>query len=200
MPCAMPWNAESLYTHFMHTIHADVLAPPCTRGFFGMGTFEEEQNRNVFGVWLGMFRYGLVDKEELKDAIRTDNIGKLFDAGLRQLAARGHKYALLVSKQTTFFDGLPPLGPEPQRDLVGDTELAFLTAIDTYTMPQFHTEASQQRTWDKAEALVMELLEQPGLPGAREGMRAALEWYEEAQEIYGLKREPPARLVEALAS
>ena len=95
-----------------------------------------------------------------------------------------------------FFDGLPPLGPEPQQDLVSDTDAAYVYAIDTYTAPHFQTRQSQQAAWDKAEALLAQLMGQPEVPGAFKVLKTALSFYQEAREIYKMKRKTPGGLAE----
>jgi hypothetical protein len=187
-------NAETLYKDFVRCLALDIFPSPSTAGFFGMGDINLAQPQDVLGVWIGLHRYGLLDKEAFKQAIREDRIGIFFEEGRFKLAARGHGYAQKVREMSVFFVELPPLGAEPPRDLVSDTKQAYLTAIDTYTMPHFQTPETQLAAWVKAENLLAELMQQPQLPGTLEVLEEALEFYEEAREIYNMRRRKPAGL------
>jgi hypothetical protein len=148
----------------------------------------------VLGVWIGLNRYGLLEKDAFKQAIREDQIGHFFEEGRLKLAAKGHGYALKVQEMNVFFEELPPLGPEPPQDLVNDTWLAFLFAMDTYAMPHFQTPATRLAAWEKAENLLGELMEQPQLPDAPKRLKEVLGMYKEARVIYRMKRSTPAGL------
>ena len=93
-----------------------------------------------------------------------------------------------------FFDGLPPLGPEPVRD----TDAAYIYAMDTYTMPHFQTPETQRAAWDKAENFLGRLMGQPQLPDAFKVLKMALVLHKEAREMYGMKRRIPAGLAELI--
>ena len=187
-------NAETLYTNFVRSLNDDVFPTISTAGFFGMGGNDLPRVQPVLGVWIGLNRYGLLEKDTFKQAIREDKIGDFFEQGRLKLAACGHGYALKVQEMNVFFDGLPPLGPEPPRDLVNDTWVAFLAAMDTYAMPHFQTAATKLAAWDKAENLLSELMQQPELPGAPKRLKQVLEMYQEARDIYKMRRVTPAGL------
>jgi len=95
-----------------------------------------------------------------------------------------------------FFEGLPLMGPDPPVNLVFDTELAFITAIDTYTMPHFQAPQTQCDAWDKAELLLGQLMQQSELPGMLRVLKRALAMYQEAREFYKMRRRTPAGLKE----
>ena len=120
-------NAETLHKDFLQCLHDDVFPPISTAAFFGMGGGDHDlmKVQPVLGVWIGLNRYGLLEKDSFKQAIREDKIGAFFEQGRLKLAAFGHGYALKVQEMNVFFDGLPPLGPEPPQDLVSDTKLAY---------------------------------------------------------------------------
>ena len=61
-------------------------------------------------------------------------------------------------------------------------------------MPHFQTLETQRAAWEKAERLLAELMQQPQLPGALKVLRQALGLYQEAREIYKMRRSTPAGL------
>ena len=187
-------NAETLYKDFVQCLADDVFPPISTAGYFGMGGNDLPRVQPVFGVWIGLNRYGLLEKDAFKQAIREDKIGHFFEEGRLKLAASSHGYALKVQEMNIFFEGLPPLGPEPPQDLVNDTWVAFLAAMDTYAMPHFQTAATKLAAWDKAENLLGELMQQPELPGAPKRLKHMLGMYQDARDIYKMKRSTPAGL------
>jgi len=191
-------NAETLYKDFVRDLAADVFPPTSTAGFFGMGGEDLPKMQPILGVWIGLNRYGLLEKDAFKQAIREDKIGEFFEQGRLKLATKGHGYALRVQEMNVFFDGLPPLGPEPPQDLVADTKSAFCTAIDTYTMPHFQTPETQRAAWEKAENLLGELMHQSQLPGTLQALKEALAMYQEARQIYQVRRRTPAGLKELI--
>jgi hypothetical protein len=189
-------NAEIVYKAIKHCIDQDVFPPVFMAGFFGMGGEDLHRVSTILGVWQAMTRSGLLERDAFKQAIREDKIGEFFEQGRLKLASVDHHYALLVEKMNVFFDGLPPLGPEPQQDLVSDTDAAYVYAIDTYTAPHFQTRQTQQAAWDKAEVLLAQLMGQPEVPGAFKVLKMALSFYKEAREIYKMKRKTPGGLAE----
>ena len=189
-------NAENLYKDFVRCLEEDVFPPRSTAAFFGMGGEDLQSVQPVIGVWIGLNRYGLLEKDSFKSAMKEDKIGEFFEQGRLKLAAKGHGYALKVQEMNVFFDGLPVLGPEPPQDLVSETESAFVTAIDTYTMPQFQTPQTQRDAWDKAERFLNQLMQQSQLPGTFKVLKSALMLYQEAREIYKMRRRTPAGLKE----
>ena len=189
-------NAETLYKAFTQCLAQDVFPPLELASYFGMGGNDLQQVQPVLGVWLGLSNYGLLEKDAFKLAIREDNIGAFFEQGRLKLAAEDHHYSLLVQEMNVFFDGLPPLGPEPPLDIVSDTNAAYIYAIDTYTMPDFQTPETQRAAWDKAENFLGQLARQPELPGAFKVLKTALALYKEAREMYGMMRRIPEGLAE----
>ena len=103
-------NAETTYKAFAHCLDGDVFPPSFMAGFFGMGGDDRERVSPVLGVWQGLKRYGLLEKDAFKLAIREDKISEFFEKGRLKLAAVGHGYSLKVQKINVFFDGLPAMG------------------------------------------------------------------------------------------
>ena len=189
-------SAETTYKAFVHCLDGDVFPPSFMAGFFGMGGDDLERVSPVLGVWQGLKRNGLLEKDAFKLAIREDEIGEFFEQGRLKMAAVGHVYSLKVQEMNVFFDGLPPMGPEPLQDILADTEAAFIYAIDTYTMPRFQTSETQRAAWDKAENLLGQLMLQPDVKGTFKVVKMALAMYKEARAIYKLRRRTPAGLAE----
>ena len=189
-------NAETLYKAFTHCISRDVFPPLELASYFGMGGSDLHRVQPVLGVWQGLNKYGLLEKHAFKLAICEDNIGAFFEQGRLKLAAKNHHYSLLVQEMNVFFDGLPPLGPEPPQDIVRDTDAAYIYAMDTYTTPHFQTPETQRAAWDKAENFLGRLMSQPQLPDAFKVFKMALVLHKEARQIYGMKRRIPAGLAE----
>ena len=191
-------NAETLYKDFVRYITEDLFPPLSRAAFFGLGGEDLHRVQPVLGVWSGLERYGLLEKDAFKSAIRQDKVGEFFEQGRLKLAAKGHGYALKVQEMNVFFEGLPLMGPDPPQNLVLDTELAFITAIDTYTMPHFQTPQTQCDAWDKAELLLGQLMQQSELPGMLRVLKRALGLYREAREFYKMRRRTPAGLKELI--
>ena len=189
-------HAETLYEGIMHCISQDVFLPISMAGFFGMGGDDLQRVQPVLGVWIGLNNYGLLEIDAFKLATREDKIGEFFEQGRLKLAAQDHHYSLRVQEMNVFFDGLPPLGPQPPQDIVRDTDAAYIYAMDTYTMPHFQTPETQRAAWDKAENFLGRLMGQPQLPDAFKVLNMALVLHKEAREIYGMKRRIPLGLAE----
>jgi hypothetical protein len=189
-------SAEATYKAFKHCLDQDVFPPTFMAGFFGMGGNDLPRVQPVLGVWLGLQRYGLLEKDAFKLAIREDKIGEFFEQVRLKLSAVGHDYDLKLQEINVFFDGLPPMGPEPPQDLVSDIEAAYIYAIDAYTMPRFQTPETQRAAWDKAENLLGQLMLQPDAMDTFKVVKMALAMYQEARTIYKLRRKTPAGLAE----
>ena len=189
-------NAEGIYKGFTRFLAEDVFPPIWMAGYFGMGGEDKDLGcvQPVLGVWQGLNKHGLLEKDAFKLAIRQNKIGEFFERGRVKLAAAGYGYALKVQEMNVVFDAHPPLGLEPPQDIVIDTEDAYIYAIDTYAMPRFQTPATQRAAWDKAERLLGQLMSKPLLVGAVKVLKCALGLYEEAREIYNMKRKIPAGL------
>jgi hypothetical protein len=191
-----PMNAETLYKGFVRHIDLDEFPSIETAGFFGMGGEDLERVSPILGVWQGLNKYGLLKKDEFKLAIREDKIGEFFEQGRLKLAAQGHGYSLQVPEMNVFFDGLPQLEPEPPQDLVRDTSIAYMYAMDTYTTPHFHNLQTRLRAWENAENLIGQLILQPELTGAFAVLKRTLSLYKEARALYHMRRKIPAGLAE----
>lgn len=207
----MQWNAESLYNTFMKCIHDDLIPSRSIAAYFGMQNVDEDTvdrlDSTVFGVWAGMWKYQLLTKDALKEAIRGNILEQFFGEGLRRLAGVGHGYSLqlntLVQNATygklhpispVTFETLPSLGAEPPRDIIGDMKLSLSEAIDTTTMPQFQTEETCRRAWKKLDDLIELVMEAPRVIETFTALEEVLNEYREVREVYGVNRNPPPGL------
>ena len=195
----MQWNAESLYNAFMKCIHKDLIPSRSIAAYFGMAAVNEDTvdrlDSTVFGVWTGMWKYQLLTKDALKEAIRGNVLEQFFGTGLRKLAGVGHYYALqLMQVSPAVFRTLPSLEAEPPRDILGDMELSLSEAIDTTTMPQFQTEETCRCAWQKLDDLIKMVMEAPSTEKTLASLEYVLMEYKEVREVYGVNRNPPPGL------
>ena len=92
----MALSTVSVRDGFFMALYDDLLPAPTVSQFFGISPAATPLDRDVFGVWLGMWRKGLLTKASMLDALRTGAVEALFDEQIRKLAGRGHGYALRV--------------------------------------------------------------------------------------------------------
>ena len=195
----------------MKCIHDDLIPSRSIAAYFGMQNVDEDTvdrlDSTVFGVWAGMWKYQLLTKDALKEAIRGNILEQFFGEGLRRLAGVGHGYSLqlntLVQNATygklhpispVTFETLPSLGAEPPRDIIGDMKLSLSEAIDTTTMPQFQTEETCRCAWQKLDDLIKMVMEAPSTEKTLASLEYVLMEYKEVREVYGVNRNPPPGL------
>jgi hypothetical protein len=180
---------------FYKALDADMFPALSIAAYFGMAP--DPKNQTVFGVWLGLRRYGLLTKAGLTTAIRENKVKEIFVNGAAKLAAKGHGYSRTLGSaiETVEFELIPqPFAEDPVGGL-GMIRNLYVEAIDSLVLPQLQTLESQTAAWVAAEASIEDLLKADiFLDDELELLQTVYGYYKEAEQIYHFRRDVTRRL------
>jgi hypothetical protein len=149
----------------------------------------------VLGTWKCIFNNGLAPRQELLAAIRGHRVKEFFHQQNDRLLPLRVPYSWMLMSARYDFDNGYQLVADPPLDIIKELRYAENEALDAYAIPRFQTPQTQKQLWDRVDGLALMLLEQSATQEGAEKLKNLVEVYEEAKEMYGAAREPPAAVV-----
>lgn len=186
-------SAFSLYEALSRAVFLDEFPEDTVvAAIFGMSN---EDRSVILGVWKCIFNNGLAPRQELLAAIREHCVKEFFHQQNDRLLPLRVPYSWRLLSARYDFDNGYQLVADPPLDILKELRYAENEALDAYAIPRFQTPETQKKLWDRVDELALMLLGMPASREATEKLKNLAEVYEEAKEMYGATREPPAAVV-----